>query len=238
MSSFAKILSFATLVFCFASSESHALTLGQAAQVAQTATPAAFNSVELIAPAAVTAQVPQFKKATNALEKDIAVLDSCLQNPNSCQGTAMQSWRNLVVSLKNQDQATQLSQTNNFFNNWAYVSDQENYGVSEYWASPVEFMQKSGDCEDYAIAKYVTLKFLGFTDGAMRIMAVLDNNRGGQGHAVLSVATANGKMILDNQVGQIYSETQQVGYTPRFAVNETGVYTYAVQPQMVMASAE
>jgi predicted transglutaminase-like cysteine proteinase len=72
----------------------------------------------------------------------------------------------------------------------------------------------------------------------MRIVALVDNNRGGVGHAILSVNTTDGKMILDNLSNYVYQDNQQTGYVPRFAVNQTGVYTYAQQPQVILASAQ
>jgi predicted transglutaminase-like cysteine proteinase len=53
-------------------------------------------------------------------------------------------------------------ETNRFLNDWRYKPDDQNYGQRDYWATPLEFLRRSGDCEDYAIAKYVTLRELGF----------------------------------------------------------------------------
>jgi predicted transglutaminase-like cysteine proteinase len=228
-------LAILSVLSLFIVNEANALTLGQAAQMAQSATPAAFNSVELVAYRADD-KVPQWNRVKAALVNDKKVMKDCLKDKANCQGEAMIGWRSMVKSLKGQDQMTQLNLVNSFFNRWQYRSDIETYGVSEYWASPLEFMANSGDCEDYAIAKYVTLGFLGFADSQMRIVALLDNNRGGIGHSVLSVASDNGKIILDNQVAYAYQDNQQTGYAPRFAVNQTNVFTYAQQPQIIMAN--
>jgi predicted transglutaminase-like cysteine proteinase len=213
----------------------HAMTLGQIAQVAQTATPAAFNTVEFSVPT-MQDKVPQWNRVSAAINRDNVKLQACLDNAANCTGQAMAAWRTLVTGLRNQDQATKLNLVNAFFNSWQYRSDQEAYGVQDYWASPLEFMANSGDCEDYAIAKYDTLKFLGFDDSQMRIVALVDHNRGGIGHAILSVTTNDGKQILDNLSNYVYTDNQQTGYEPRFAVNQTGIYTYAQQPQVVLAS--
>lgn len=213
----------------------HAVTLGQMARIAQTATPAAFNTVEFVA-YNVESKVPQWNRASAALARDQLKLQNCLDDAANCAGEAMTGWRLMVKGLQGQDQATQLNMVNAFFNRWQYRSDAETYGVAEYWASPLEFMANSGDCEDYAIAKYATLKFLGYDDARMRIVALVDNNRGGIGHSVLSVATPDGKMILDNLSNYAYLDGQQTGYSPRFAVNQSGIYTYAQQPQVILAS--
>ena len=236
MSAMIKTTSILLGAFLIISGEAKALTLGQAAQIAQSAQPAAFNSVELVAYNAQD-NVPQWNRVNAALGKDVALLQSCLDNATNCQGTAMTAWRDMIGSLQGQAESTKLNLVNRFFNRWQYTSDEQAYSEREHWAGPVEFMQNSGDCEDYAIAKYVTLKFLGFNDGQMRIMAVIDNNRGGIGHSVLSVTTQEeGKQILDNTTDTVYGDNQQTGYTPRFAVNQTGIYMYAQQPQVILAS--
>ncbi len=214
-----------------------AMTLGQMGQIAQSAQTAAFQTVEFTAPQAED-RTPQWQRVKSALARDMAALQSCIDDSSNCNGTAQAAWRELVIGLQGQDQETQLQLVNAFFNKWQYTADNDVYGRSDYWASPVEFMASSGDCEDYAIAKYTTLLFLGFRDEGMRIMAVVDNNRGGIGHAVLSVAANGQEMILDNLTNNVYSDNQQTGYAPRFAVNQSGIYTYAQQPQLLYVSAE
>ena len=235
MSTPLKSLTLGLAVASLLTFDAHALTLGQVAQVAANAQPAAFNSVEMVAYNAEE-RVPQWNRVKGALEGDMGTLQACLTDKSTCEGAAQQGWHDMVMGLLDQNQQTQLSLVNAFFNRWQYRTDMDTYGVSERWAGPLEFMQNSGDCEDYAIAKYVTLTFLGFEDDQMRVMAVIDNNRGGIGHSVLSVDTANGKMILDNLTDNVYSEAQQTGYAQRFAVNMDGIYTYAQQPRLKMAS--
>ena len=43
-----------------------------------------------------------------------------------------------------------------------YISDNELYGVDDYWATPEEFFEYGGDCEDAAIAAYFLLKDIGW----------------------------------------------------------------------------
>ena len=54
--------------------------------------------------------------------------------------------------------AEQLAAVNRFVNQWPYRTDADNYGRSDYWATPLEFFRRSGDCEDYVIAKYRSLR--------------------------------------------------------------------------------
>ena len=227
-------------LFVFASSlltqPAAAMTLGQIADNAGQAQPAAFESVEMVAGGGDDDRTPQWQHVKNRLAGDISTLQKCLDNASSCTGSAMHLWREMVNSLRDQDTNTKLQTVNVFFNKWQYRSDSENYGMSDRWAGPIEFMQNSGDCEDYAIAKYTTLLFHGFHDDQMRITAVLDNNRGGLAHAVLSVTGGNTTTILDNLSDIAYDDRQQTGYAPRFAVNQSGTYIYAQQPRIIYAS--
>lgn len=102
-----------------------------------------------------------------------------------------------------------------------YVTDDSLWGVNDYWASPSEFLSRSaGDCEDYAIAKYLSLKLLGWTDDELRIVAVKDLKLG-IGHAVL-VAFHNGRtLVLDNQSKQILEAERLNHYQPVYSINAT-----------------
>lgn len=227
--------------FVFASSlltePADAMTLGQIGKISQGAQPAAFESLEMIS-ANGDAYTPQWNRAKAEISRDMTKLQSCLDDASNCTGAAQTNWREMVIGLRGQDENTQLQTVNVFFNRWQYRTDAETYGVSDKWVGPISFMENSGDCEDYAIAKYVTLTFLNFSDTQMRIMAVQDNNRGGIGHSVLNVTTRGGDVVLDNLSDQAYDAAQQTGYTPRFAVNQAAVYTYAqpAQPEIIYAS--
>ncbi len=74
----------------------------------------------------------------------------------------------LLKKLENSDTKTKLEKVNDFFNAVKYGDDKDIYGVSDYWASPYEFLAKDkGDCEDYVIAKYFALKHLGIPTSKM-----------------------------------------------------------------------
>lgn len=68
----------------------------------------------------------------------------------------------MLDSLDGKDIDKQLLEVNNFFNKVGYGSDSKIFGVSDYWATPFEFLARDkGDCEDYVIAKYFALRHLG-----------------------------------------------------------------------------
>ena len=94
-----------------------------------------------------------------------------------------------------------------------------------YWASPGEFFRRHGDCEDYAIAKFLSLRALGFDDAAMRIVVLQDLNLG-IAHAVLAVELGGETLILDNQVADVVPARAIRHYRPIYAVNETHWWLY------------
>ena len=62
---------------------------------------------------------------------------------------------------------------NRYANDKDYVLDLDHYGVDDYWAVPREFLPLGGDCEDYAITKYFSLRWLGFTGDELRVVIVV-----------------------------------------------------------------
>ncbi len=130
-----------------------------------------------------------------------------------------QEWQALIADLRGQDLEAQLERVNRFMNQRRYIVDPINWGVRDYWATPRQFFRKQGDCEDYAIAKYLTLRALGVSDAQMRIVVLQDLNLGIP-HAVLAVATADGTMILDNQISQVVDARVIRHYQPIYSINE------------------
>ncbi|MCW8835244.1 MAG: transglutaminase-like cysteine peptidase [Rhodospirillales bacterium] len=122
-------------------------------------------------------------------------------------------------SLKGKDREAQIAAVNTYMNEAKYITDPINWGVKDYWATPGEFMAKFGDCEDYAIAKYISLKILGFDVDSLRVVAVKDMNLK-VGHAILAVYEGGKILILDNQIKQVVDEGTIRHYVPVFSINE------------------
>jgi len=131
----------------------------------------------------------------------------------------MEEWRNLLEFLKNKPADEQISAINVHMNNAPYITDIINWGVPDYWASLRQFFNKDGDCEDYAIAKYLSLKELGFDVDTMRIVVVEDTNLDIP-HAVLVISMDGQRLVLDNQVSYIVREKAVLHYRPYYSINE------------------
>ncbi len=114
---------------------------------------------------------------------------------------------------------------NALWNAFPYVDDIVNWGRQDYWEAPYEFLQKSGDCEDYAIIKYMTLRQFGVPADDMRILVVQDTFRG-LAHAVLGVNVDGTVYILDNLSNVVLSHGRLTQYDPEFSVNENGAWIH------------
>lgn len=121
-----------------------------------------------------------------------------------------------------------LSSVNLYMNRTTYVVDPVNWGIPDYWATPDEFFMKDGDCEDYAISKYITLKRLGVDPSLMRVVVLQDENLR-VAHAVLAVNFEGTFQILDNQVDSVLPQEKILHYRPVYSINETAWWLHQVR---------
>lgn len=117
---------------------------------------------------------------------------------------------------------------NLYMNRSTYIVDPVNWGIPDYWATPDEFFLKDGDCEDYAISKFVTLKRLGVDPAIMRLVVLQDENLR-IAHAVLAVEIEGEFHILDNQVDTVLPHTAILHYRPVYSINEQGWWLHQVR---------
>jgi len=105
------------------------------------------------------------------------------------------------------------------------VSDLELYGVDEYWTYPVD----AGDCEDYALKKRRILMREGVSPSNLLLTVLRRPN--GEGHAVLTVRTDIGDVILDNlndlvmnwdETKYNFLKRQSTGHTGRWVTIREG----------------
>jgi len=139
----------------------------------------------------------------------------------------IEAWSQLLQSELNQPEREQLNVVNRFFNQQLnFQDDMHIWRQTDYWATPVESLIKAaGDCEDYALAKYFSLRHLGIPSEKLRITyvkALIQN----QAHMVLtfySSPTAD-PLVLDNLIGEIRPASQRNDLLPVYAFNAEGLY--------------
>lgn len=131
----------------------------------------------------------------------------------------LHEWRQLLRDIAGKDRVAQMAAVNSFMNRAPYIEDSVNYGVPDYWATPLQFMDMDGDCEDYAIAKFISLRQLGFPNDQMRIV-VLDDTNLGIAHAILVVYIDGHAYVLDNQIPRVVPAEIINHYRPIYSINE------------------
>jgi len=138
------------------------------------------------------------------------------QQFNRCH---LKQWLDYLETLKGRDVRSQLKSINQYANQKEYILDIDNYNVDDYWAIPKQFLNRGGDCEDYAITKLLSLRWLGQQQLKSRIVVLQDANLGIP-HAVLAVYLDGDTLILDNQVNEILSHRNIFHYIPIYSLDE------------------
>lgn len=165
------------------------------------------------------AAFPQWLRALERqLRDDLRDGDCGERRINRCH---MGQWLAFLASIRALPPQEQLRAVNRYANEKDYVLDLDNYGVDDYWAIAREFLRNGGDCEDFAITKYFSLRWLGYPRDDLRIVVVQDTNLRVP-HAVLAVGRGDDILVLDNQVREVLPHRQVVHYAPVYSINERG----------------
>ncbi|TNV21027.1 hypothetical protein FH968_08080 [Buttiauxella sp. B2] len=136
-------------------------------------------------------------------------------------------WQQLLIQQRNESELAQLNAVNRFFNQQLhYREDIDIWHVIDYWATPIESLRKGeADCEDYAIAKYFTLRHLGVSGEKLRITYV-KAIRLNRAHMVLTwYATPDAiPIVLDSLTDNILPATQRPDLLPVYSFNDSGLW--------------
>lgn len=140
----------------------------------------------------------------------------------------IEEWQSLVTTDDSNNDLEKLKKVNDYFNNnIQFVNDIDHWKKDDYWATPVETLcSQAGDCEDFSIAKYFTLKALGVSEEKLLITYVkaLQLN---QAHMVLTYYEKPGAipLVLDNLNGEILPATERTDLLPVYSFNGGGLWT-------------
>lgn len=149
-----------------------------------------------------------------------ATIEGCRFGPCRHRGAAR--WLEIETGAKSLTGADQLSYVHSRLNrSISYASDFIAQGAADHWASPLEAVEKIGDCEDYAIAKYMMLRALGRSADDLKLV-VLFQPWSGLYHANLAVRSGDGWIYLDNQHAGLTREQDYRGVRAIATLDETG----------------
>ncbi|MBH0057316.1 transglutaminase-like cysteine peptidase [Pseudoalteromonas sp. SWXJZ94C] len=141
------------------------------------------------------------------------------------------NWQSMLIQAQSKPENQQILMVNDFFaRNLRYQTDILLWKQSDYWATPLETLGRGlGDCEDYAIAKYVSLRALGVSDDKLRLIYVKAKIAGTnktQAHMVLGYfTTPNAQpLILDSLIIKVLPAAKRVDLSPVFSFNSQGLW--------------
>ena len=135
-------------------------------------------------------------------------------------------WQDLVDKHNQDTEREKLEAVNKFFNRNRFISDLQHWKKSDYWATPIEFLAtKGGDCEDFSIAKYITLRALGIPEKKLRITYV-KALRINQAHMVLTYyeTPRSIPLIMDNIDTKIKPAHKRPDLKPVYSFNAEGLW--------------
>ncbi len=148
------------------------------------------------------------------------------------QGCEPREWHRIVELLKPLDLRAKLTAVNDLVNHYPYTPSNANWNQPNYWETPFEFLRKSGQCQDYAITKFMLLRAAGVPNDLLRIV-VLRDMRLRLDHAV-TVAYVDGEaLMLDNQIAAVTPVSEIHHYQPYYSINETGWWLHEPNPLQI-----
>lgn len=150
------------------------------------------------------------------------------------RGTAaVGAWRRLLVDAATADEVEKLNRVNTFFNRrLLFEDDSVVWRQTDYWATPLESLGRgAGDCEDFSIAKYMTLRLLGVPAAKLRMIYVRAQIGGpdskiSQAHMVVGYyPTPTGEpLVLDNLIDEVRPASRRPDLFPVFSFNSEGLW--------------
>jgi predicted transglutaminase-like cysteine proteinase len=165
----------------------------------------------------------KWMRVESEIREDKQILAHCREDASSCP-LAAQRFLAIVDEGRARSGRARIGVINRAINLAIMpTSDLEQWGVADRWSAPLEtFTTHRGDCEDYAIAKYVALQAAGVAPEDIKLV-VVRNTDVSENHAVVAVRIDGAWVILDNRWLALASDREMRRATPLFEIDEDGV---------------
>ena len=170
------------------------------------------------------------------LDDEMVQLALCEGDRERCASPAALQFLAIVDNARARDGRARLGEINRAINLAIRpMSDLAQYGQIDVWTSPlVTFAHGAGDCEDYAIAKYVALRLAGVDADDLRLVVMHDTIRG-EDHAVAAARLDGHWLTLDNNRMAMVEDVDVRNYRPLFVLDERGAMRYIDAPLLAGA---
>jgi predicted transglutaminase-like cysteine proteinase len=168
------------------------------------------------------------------LDDELLVLELCQEDRPRCRSLPALQFLAIVDHAKAREGRARLGEINRAINLAIRpVSDLVQYGSIDVWSSPLAtFARGAGDCEDYAIAKFVALRVSGMAAEDLRLVILRDTIRQ-QDHAVVAARLEGRWLLLDNRHMAMVEDAQLRNYRPSFVIDHQGVRQYLDAPLFI-----
>lgn len=153
----------------------------------------------------------------------------------------IRNWQSFIDDMRRKSEADVIPAVNAYINSMHFVDDANLWEKSDYWATPLQMLAAgAGDCEDFAIAKYFTLKALGISEDHLRITYVWHRDmRTGirEPHMVLTYTATESHelLVLDILTNDIRPLTQHQEMEPVYGINSNGLWLVGDNSQLIAA---
>jgi predicted transglutaminase-like cysteine proteinase len=170
------------------------------------------------------------------LDDEMVQLALCEGDREGCVSPAALQFLAIVDAAKAREGRARLGEINRAINLAVRpVSDLAQYGQLDVWASPLATLARGGDCEDYAIAKFVALRRAGIAPDDLRIVIMRDTIHG-EDHAVAAARLDDRWFMLDNRRMAMVEDSDVRNYRPTFVIDQHNVMRYAAAPLLADVS--
>jgi len=156
-----------------------------------------FASVLIAQPRSVIAV--KWRTIQSQINEDAAHLAACRADAEACSVEGKR-FQEIVDAALVRDGLARIGEINRTVNLAIRpMSDLQRFGMRDHWSAPLETLLAGvGDCEDYAILKYLALQEAGFADHDLQFLIVRDPILHAD-HAVVAVRHNDRWLVLDNR---------------------------------------
>jgi predicted transglutaminase-like cysteine proteinase len=174
----------------------------------------------------------KWKGVEHKLEDEMVQLALCDGDRERCVSPAALQFLAIVDTARAREGRARFGEINRAINLAIRpMSDLAQYGSIDVWSSPLAtFASGAGDCEDYAIAKFVALRMAGIAAADLRLVILRDNLRQ-EDHAMVAARLEGRWLMLDNHRMAMVDDTRLRNFRPTFVIDHEGVRQYAPTPE-------
>lgn len=140
---------------------------------------------------------------------------------------ARNAFNRIVAQVAAKSGLDRLTAANDLIDAVPYRTDREVYGVTDYWATPIEMLAAAGgDCEDHAIAKLAALKQAGVSENSLRLVVGIDAATG-KAHAMAVVELDGIAYALDGRTNRVVAwDGGELRFKPLYAAGFHKAWIY------------